>query len=443
MQRSTRRTRHGNRSFASGRLNAVAAAALIVGAAACSADPDGTSQAVDQGDFGPSEAVEQGDLGPTESTDPGTTTGPEVTDGGSPIPDTASVDRDQLGETLRRIIGEFGLPGAVVQVRVDGQQPTTAAAGVADVVTQQPIEETDQLRVYSVTKTVTALIVLQLVEEGTLSLDQTVDEWLPESVVGDVPHSSLMTIRHLLTHSSGVADFHDAMNPGDEIPPFVSDLFAQAQAGEFHWYSPEELIAYSTRFDPSFPPGEGAAYSNTGYVMLGLVIEAATGKKLEDEMNTRVFEPLNLTSTYLETATTPNDYVAGYQTVGQDQLVSLAGSNSSFAWAAGGLISTVDDVGRLAEAIFTGELLTDGSYVEMFTFVPDPHRDDRDYGMGVFRIRTPAGAVNVISGGAGGYTATGIHHEDSATTIVGMFNRNDADPALEAMVDEVLELTAR
>jgi len=105
--------------------------------------------------------------------------------------------------------------------------------------------------------------------------------------------------------------------------------------------------------------------------MLGLVIEAATGNKLEDEMNTRVFQPLGLTSAYLETTTTPNDYVQGYQTVGEDQLVSVAGSNSSFAWAAGGIISNIHDLGRLADAIFAGELLAADSYEEMFTFVAD------------------------------------------------------------------------
>ena len=440
---STARTRDGIRRISSGPLPAVAVAAVIVAAAACSADPDGPGEAVDRGDFGPSEAVDQGDFGPSESTDPSTTTNPEPTEVDRAARDDAAVDPDDLVDSVRRSIDEFGVPGGIVQVRVDGEDPTTAVAGVADIETQQPLADTDQLRAYSVTKTVTALIALQLVDEGVLTLDQTVDEWLPDSVVGDVPHSSQMTIRQLLTHTSGTADYHDATNPGDEIPPFVGDLFAQAEAGEFHWYTPEELIAYSTRFAPTFPPGEGAAYSNTGYVMLGLVIEAATGNAVEDEMNTRVFQPLSLTSTYLETRSTPNDYVAGYQTVGDDQLFSVAGSNSSFAWAAGGIITTVHDLGRLAEAVFTGELLTDDSYDEMFDFIADPLREDRDYGMGVFRVRTPAGSIHVISGGAGGYTATGIRIEDAGITIVGMFNRNDADVALEAIVGEVFEQTAQ
>lgn len=246
-----------------------------------------------------------------------TTAASETTTGPEPTADSNSaVDQVSLDEVARQVVTDFEVPGAVIQVRIDGQQPTTSVAGLADIDTQQVLTETDQLRIYSVTKGVTALIVLQLAEDGILSLDDAVTDWLGESVVGDVPNSSQMTIRHLLSHSSGTADYLDSIRPGDEMPPFVGELFAQAQTGEYHWYSPQELIDFSTQFDSPFPPGEGTAYSNTGYVMLGLLIESATGNNLEDEMNTRIFKPLGLTSTYLETPTSANDYVAGYQQVG-------------------------------------------------------------------------------------------------------------------------------
>jgi D-alanyl-D-alanine carboxypeptidase len=311
---------------------------------------------------------------------------------------------------------------------------------MANVDSQQALADTDQLRIYSVTKAVTAVIVLQLAEEGVLELDDPVTEWLPPSVIGDVPNSDQMTIRHLLTHSSGAADYFDTILPGEQQPAFVGELLGQAQTGEFHWYTPQELVDYSTQFEPAFAPGAGTDYSNTGYVMLGLIIEAATGKPVEEEMTARVLEPLGLTATYLETPDTANDYIPGYLELGPGQLVSVAGSNASFAWAAGGLISTIHDFGRLTDALFGGELLTPESHRTMFTFAPGSSADIVQWGMGVYQLDSRWGPVYVTEGGAPGYAATAFRFPDQSTTILGMFNRSDTLPAFEAAVERSLEL---
>ncbi len=378
------------------------------------------------------------DQGPSADTD----FGPSGDAGEEAVEDedfVAAIDEFALDAVARRVVRDHELPGAALQIRVDGQKPTTAAAGVADLETQRELTDVDQFRIYSVTKAVTAIVSLQLAEEGALSLDDTAADLLPASVVSGVPNAELMTVRQLLSHSSGAADYLDTVRPGEELPAFVGELFAQAQSGSWHWYSPQELIDFSSQFDPTFPPGESVAYSNTGYVMLGLIIEATTGNNLDDEMKARVFEPLGLSATYLETKNSPNDYVTGYHVVGDGPLASLTGSNASFAWAAGGVISNIHDFGRLADAIFEGELLTPESHDEMLTFTPGT-KEGVAYGMGIYQVDTPWGSLELVEGGAAGFTASAFRFPEENATIVGLFNRNEAQAAFGFVVEAGLEL---
>ncbi len=445
-RRPTRRRR-----LASAGLVAAALVVVSLVATACGNDDDNSEGApentpVIQDDGDDAAQVETPTPPPDEPSTPVPDPEPdnsEPEEAGEPAePDAAmaSVDQTQLDSLVTRTADEFGLPGMLVQVRVDGRVPTTAVAGVADLETGEPLAHTDQIRIYSVTKAVTSHVMLQLAEEGVLTVDDLVTDWLPASVVGAVPNNASMTIRQLLNHSAGVADHLDGINAGDPMPPFIAELFAQGEAGEYRWYTPQDLIEFSTRFDPPFAPGEGAVYSNTGYIIAGLIIEAATGNSLGDEMAARVFQPLGLDGTYLETEATPNDYVVGYQQVPGGDLLDLTGSNASFGWAAGGLISTIEDLGRLAEAIFTGELLTADSHAEMFTTVPDSNREGINWGLGVVRIETPGGNIDVISGGAAGYTAIGLRFAEQNTTIVAIANRDSADPAFEALAEAALAL---
>ncbi len=365
-------------------------------------------------------------------------------DGADPEPEQ---EVDEAGEELaleavvRRAVEDFELPGAVVQIRVDGEPSSTAAAGVADLESQRALVEEDRFRIYSVTKAVTAIVVLQLAEEGALSLDDTLADLLPAEVVGGVSNADRVTVRQLLAHTSGVPDHLDTVPPGAELPPFIGEYLGQVESGEWRWYSPQELVDFSSQFDPPFSPGEGVAYSNTGYVLAGLVIETVTGNELGEEMEARVLEPLGLADTYLESQTTPNDYVVGHQLVGDGAPVGLAGSNSSFAWAAGGLISTVDDFGRLADAIFTGELLSEESLAEMLTFRTG-ERPGIGYGMGLYLVDTPWGELQMVEGGAFGFTATGFRFPEDDTTVVGLFNVNDAQPAFEFVTAASRELVS-
>lgn len=120
----------------------------------------------------------------------------------------------------------------------------------------------------------------------------------------------------------------------------------------------------------------------------------------------------------------------------------MAGSNSSFAWAAGGIISNIHDFGRLVDALYAGDLLTPESHEVMFTFTPGSSNEAVGYGMGVYQVETPWGLLELIEGGAAGHTASAFRFPDQNATVVGLFNRNDASSGFQAAVEKSLELIA-
>jgi D-alanyl-D-alanine carboxypeptidase len=149
----------------------------------------------------------------------------------------------------------------------DGADVSAIAVGAARLDRPRPLRVSDEVRVGSITKTVIATITLQLVGEGRLRLDDTIEQWLP----GMVPNGDAITIRMLLNHTSSIFDY--LADP---------DWLAAVLADPHRYWSPQELVAVGTSHPSLFPPGEGLAYSNTGYILIGLVLEKATGRPVQD-----------------------------------------------------------------------------------------------------------------------------------------------------------------
>src|SRR4051794_30478244 len=155
-----------------------------------------------------------------------------------------------------------GVPGAVLVVDDPEADPITVVSGVADTESGKPVRADDRFRIGSLTKPYVAVVVMQLAEEGTLSLDDTVEEWLP----GLVPKGNQITVRDLLGHRSGLFEY--------EEDPRVLAPYLKGDFG-YRW-EPQELIAISTEHPPSAAPGTKVVYSNTNYTVLGLLVEAAS-----------------------------------------------------------------------------------------------------------------------------------------------------------------------
>jgi D-alanyl-D-alanine carboxypeptidase len=250
---------------------------------------------------------------------------------------------DQIQAALDKQVEAGNTVG--ITLLIDSPAGTFAgASGYADLENEVPLQPDDAFRIGSITKMFTSTVILQLAEEGLLSTDDTLAEWLPDITV---PNNDRITLRHLMNHTSGIPNYTD-----DE------DLIAQYLANPTEPQETEtEMVDWLNALDTAlFEPGEDWSYSNTNYILLGMVIEAATGSTAAEQYRTRIFEPLGLAHTYLgdaEPATV--DLVQGYMPE-DDTWINTTAWSVSWAWTAGGLVSTPSDLAIFIRALFAGEL---------------------------------------------------------------------------------------
>ncbi len=322
-----------------------------------------------------------------------------------------------------------GMPGIALAVERKGDVIFSGAAGLASIEQETPLTSSDRFRIYSITKTFTATIVFQLVDEGILTLDDTVAMWLDDPAVAQIPNMEQATIRQVLNHTSGIYDFAD-----DDDSPFWEDAFLGPTAEWTRVWTLPELFAYADEANhaPYFAPGEGFHYSNTNYLLLGMIVEAATGSSYVDELRSRILTPLGLDDTALATdGTIPDGVIDGYQVL-DDQLVNVTTINLSWVWAAGGIVSTTADLLRFARATFTGELLSPESFTEMFAFIPSDN-PNLMFGSGLYQEVTPVGKLVGMDGGSAGFSATMTWLPDEEVTVVLLTNRAPGDGTDEAL----------
>ena len=269
----------------------------------------------------------------------------------APTVPAAAAKKPTRVQKLARSLVAAHAPGAVVFVRT----PTRTRSGVAGASQLQPrvaMRANVHFRIASVTKTFVSTVVLQLVGEGKLRLEDPVDRWLP----GLVPNGSAITIRELLSHTSGLFNYTDDLswqnaviaNPGQE-------------------WSTRELLTIAFSHPPLFAPGANWSYSNTGYVLLGLVIEVVTGKPVADVLRERIFEPLALSATSFPTGLVVEEpFAHGYvQPPGAPLLDITQILSPSWSYAAGQIVSTAADVTRFFAALLGGKLLSPALMVQM------------------------------------------------------------------------------
>ena len=316
-----------------------------------------------------------------------------------------------LQQLLDQIVAG-GAPGAIGLVW-DGNTTERAASGLADLRTHRAMRVGDRFRVGSITKTFVATVALQLVGAGRLRLEDPVDRWLP----GLVPNGQHITIRELLNHTSGVFNYTD--------DPRVLAPYLQGDR-DFVW-QPRQLVAIATAHPPLFAPGTSWSYSNTGYILLGLIVEAATGTDLGRQLHRRIFGPLGLRDTSFPT-TSP--HINGRQAHGYANLTPGAPLtdttelSASWAWAAGSIVSTVDDVARFYRALLGGLLLRPDLLRDMKTTVATGV-PGTGYGLGIFSADTPCATGWGHNGDFIGYYDFALTSESTDRQVVLMMNIDD------------------
>ncbi|BAY81652.1 hypothetical protein NIES267_11290 [Calothrix parasitica NIES-267] len=306
------------------------------------------------------------------------------------------------------------VPGAAVAI-VSPFGSWFGASGVANLENNTPLQPDDRFQIGSITKTFVATTVMQLVEEGKLSLEDTLTTWLPESITADIPSAEEITLEQLLQHTSGVADYVDvlftqaATNPG----VFLTD------------WQPEELIDFIDGVEPLFAPGESWQYSNTNFILAGLIVEAATGNNIADEIRTRILEPLNLENTFFaEEEEIPGGYVSGYWDFNQDgTLDNITSANLSWTWATGAMVSNTEDLDTFARSLFKGELLEPETLNKMLDTTPAIDNNNySSYGLGVGTIESPNRFWYIHRGQTLGYRSNMWYAPEDDLTYIELIN---------------------
>ena len=331
---------------------------------------------------------------------------------------------------------DHGLTGVALAVDQDGQMLFDGVAGLANGEAQTPLAPTDRFRIYSITKTFTAVLVLQLVDEGVLTLEDTVSQWLDDPVVARIPNVDKITIRHLLTHTSGVYDYYNGADSS-----FVDDAIIGEGADWSKVWTTHEVLAYvdGTRHAADFDPGQGVNYSDTGYVLLGLIVEQAGGQSFTEQLHARVLDPLGLTDTFFAAAEpVPGRTVEGYHRLG-DELINVTGINLSWAWTQGGMVSTAEDLARFADALFGGDLIEPASLQAMLTFLPADEQG-REWGMGVARVQSPMGGLIGMNGSGPGFVAR-MYRLPTGATVGLLTNTNLEDDTVNAIFEQAVQVT--
>lgn len=342
-------------------------------------------------------------------------------------PSTASAAPrpDAVQQGLDALVRADGLPAALASVGGRDGRTRTYTAGVGDLATGAEVPRDGQVRIGSNTKAFTAVVVLQLVGEGRIRLDEPVETYLPDRVRGDGIDGNRITVRHLLQQTSGLPNYtkHD-------LQP--------------RYYEPGELLDIALRYKSEFEPGKGWAYSNTNYVLAGMIVEKVTRHSIAQEIDRRVIKRIGLRHTYFPAphdATIREPHPKGYlQESAGAPLRDITELDPSWTWAAGQMISTNSDLNRFYGALLHGRLLPAPQLAQMRTTVPAPYfGPGARYGLGL--VSKPLSCGGVYWGHGGSYpgyeTRGGVTDKGRAANVA--VTMQPADATVMTRVDEVVD----
>ncbi|MEU8378426.1 serine hydrolase domain-containing protein [Streptosporangium sp. NPDC048865] len=326
---------------------------------------------------------------------------------------TAAAGVPPLQKALNDLVRKDGFPGALATVHKSGGEARYYTAGVGNLRTRSKVPVDGRVRIASNTKMYTATVVLQLVGEGKVELDAPIERYLPKLVRGKAGDGRRITVRQILQHTSGLPDYDEA-------------LFADFDGFLRKYWRPREVVGLALKRKALFKPGKGWGYSNTNYILAGMVVERVTGRPVGREITERVIERAGLRDTYWPRARDrsirgphPRGYFA---TKPSGPWADVTRFDPSSGWAAGQLIGTPGDLNRFMLALLNGELLEPAQLAEMKKTVAAPGSDTVGggrYGLGLATFRLSCGGFAWTHGGnAPGYTTRNAVTKDGRAAAV-------------------------
>jgi D-alanyl-D-alanine carboxypeptidase len=290
-------------------------------------------------------------------------------------------------------------------------------AGHADHDRQRPLGAAHHLYIGSVTKLLTATLVLRHVQRGLLSLSDTIEKWI------DLVEDDGITVRMLLNHTSGIPNY-------TEDPWFIARYFGRPTK---RW-TPTELVDIIRGDSHRFRPGTRHEYSNSNYILLGIILERVTGTTYGDLLKQLVRDELGYDTTYYlgypATVSIANAYDESIFKIGRRNLTGFRTSLETGAYAAGGILSTAPNVASVVNDLFNGRILDESTLDAMRTFVDAPDEDvtsQVEYGLGLRHLRIDGEDLYGHTGTIPGYSAIAMHHDDPEYTIAVLSNVSTID----------------
>ncbi|MFE4793626.1 serine hydrolase domain-containing protein [Streptomyces sp. NPDC056708] len=340
---------------------------------------------------------------------------------------SAAARPDTVQQGLSALVHTDGLPAGLASVKDREGRTRTYTAGVGDLATGSVVPKDGQVRIGSNTKVFTAVVVLQLVGEGKIRLDATVDTYLPGLVRGKGIDGRRITVRQLLQQTSGLPNYTNYL--GDDV----------------RYFEPRELLDIALQHKADFAPGKKWEYSNTNYILAGLIVQKVTGRPLGEEMDQRVIKRIGLRHTYFPApgdVTIREPHPKGYyrDSVGAP-LRDVTEMDPSWGWAAGQMISTGSDLNRFFTALLAGRLLPAAQLAQMRTTVPaeSTFGPGARYGLGIVSMPLPCGGVYWGHGGSfPGYETRGGATDDGRAANVAVTVQL-TDEAARERVDSVVD----
>lgn len=350
-----------------------------------------------------------------------------VTADGSPRTDSAATgkrmpapDLEGLQAVLREALTK-GAPGAMARIDDHGTVHR-ATEGVADKATGRAISTQDRFRIGSVSKSFSSVVLLQLVDEGRLDLDTSVNTYLP----GLLPDDRI-TVRHLMSHRSGLYDY-------------TNDMFEKTVPGfetvRNKVFTYQELVNLSLAKPLTGQPGAAYQYSNTNFVVVGMLIEKLTGRPVHTEYRKRIFEPLKLRDTFYVHPDTalPGRHTKGYLTPDEAGAPLVDSTNQTVSWAqsAGAVISSAKDLDTFFSSLVRGKLLSAERLAQMEQWTPV--NSTQGYGLGLRRRDLSCGvSVYGHTGTVQGYYTYSFTSKDGKRSITALANTSNNGTVLGVM----------
>lgn len=303
--------------------------------------------------------------------------------------------RQAMEQSILRAVDRHAFSGTVLAAK-EGEVIVREGYGMANVELEVPNTPQTVFRIGSVTKPLTALAMIQLADRGAIRLEDPVSRYLPSFSQGE-----RITLKHLLSHSSGLPNYTSAEN---------------AAAALVHPATVDELIARFANEPLEFTPGEQFSYSNSGYVLLGKLIEEVSGQAYAEYMRQHIFTPAGMDDTGMDdNRSIVKRRAAGYEPDEDGSFRNASYINMSNSYAAGGMYSTVDDLYALERALSSGQLVSASALRQMHT------PSSGDYGLGWF-ILPPDRQLIYHHGGINGFTASFMRLPQQQAAVIVLSN---------------------